>query len=323
MAARNSAADLAAELADSIIDVCAALDLGAFTRAGDQIRFRSKGSLAVWIAGSSRGRFSDFETDQHGDALDLVRHIRGGSMADAMRWAQSFTGSPERPLEGPPERKRAAASNPPPEGNEANRRAADRLWRESLPIGGTLAQKYLIDRCGDLPGHSLEHAVRFHPAVRCDGQAWPAMIALMTDPATGEHRGVHRTFLTADGRKAAPGKRMLGGKGVIRLWPDDDVTGGLFLAEGIETALAAAALFDFAPIWATGDAGGMASFPLLNGIGELTALADQDASGTGEKAAHAVTDRWAAAGRHAGIIIPKNLGDMADLLESEARHDAA
>lgn len=317
------AADLAAALTSQIEDLCAALDLGAFTRAGDQIRFRSKGSLAVWITGSSRGRFSDFESDQHGDALDLVRHIRGGSMAEAMRWAEAFTGSPQRPLGIPLAREKAKPHPAPCDDKEGNRRAAERLWREAVPIGGTVAQAYLIRRCGSLPRHSLTHAVRFHPAVRSDGRAWAAMIALMTDPATNEPRGVHRTFLTPDAHKAPPGKRMLGGKGVIRLWPDADVTGGLFLAEGIETALAAAALFDFAPIWATGDAGAMAAFPLLDGIEELTALADQDASGTGEKAAHAVTDRYAAAGRYAGIVIPKNLGDMADILESEARHDAA
>jgi hypothetical protein len=316
------AADTAAALADQIETVCIALDLGAPTRAGDQNRFRSKGSLCVWISGPSRGRFSDFEAGEHGDALDLVRHIRGGSMRDALAWADDFLGSPQRPLEPPPERKRDPGGATLSDDKKARQRAAERLWRESVPIGGTIAQTYLISRCGDLPGHSLAHAVRFHGSVRSEGEAWPAMVALMTDPLTNEPQGVHRTFLTPDGRKAAPGKRMLGGKGVIMLWPDDTVTDGLFLAEGIETGLAAARMFDFAPIWATGDADGMARFPLMAGIEELTAIADQDASGTGERAAHAVTDRYSAAGRYAGIVIPKARGDIADLIEG-GRHDAA
>jgi putative DNA primase/helicase len=318
----SRAADLAQALADQIETVCIALDLGAFTRAGDQNRFRSKGSLCVWISGPSRGRFSDFEAGAHGDALDLVRHIRGGSMADAMRWADGFLGSPQRPLGSPPAREKAKPHPTPSDDKERNRRRAESLWREAGPIGGTVAQAYLTRRCGALPRHSLSHALRFHPAAYTQGRRWPCLVALMTDPATNEPVAVHRTFLTPDAHKAAPGKSMLGGKGVIRLWPDDTVGGGLFIAEGIETALAAAHLFSLAPVWATGDAGNMADFPLLDGIEELTALADQDASGGGERAAHAVTDRYAAAGRFAGIIIPKTLGDMADLLEG-GRHDAA
>ncbi len=46
--------------------------------------------------------------------------------------------------------------------------------------------------------------------------------------------------------------------GVIRLWPDVEVTIGLALAEGIETALSAA--IAFTPIWSTVDKDNLSDF---------------------------------------------------------------
>ena len=71
------------------------------------------------------------------------------------------------------------------------------------------------------------------------------MLALMTDPLTGQPVGVHRTFLLPDGSAKAPvitrgdtvleSKTILGTWGVIRLTPDDEVSRALGIAEGIET----------------------------------------------------------------------------------------
>ena len=57
--------------------------------------------------------------------------------------------------------------------------------------------------------------------------------------------GIHRTFLLDDGSAKAPaGKKMLGSvaDGAVRLFPLGD-DGHLGIAEGIETALAAQAMF--------------------------------------------------------------------------------
>ena len=60
-------------------------------------------------------------------------------------------------------------------------------------------------------------------------------MALMTDAVTGEPCGIHRTFLNPDGTKRE--RKMLGQQGVVRVSPDEDVTLGLGLTEGIEDAL--------------------------------------------------------------------------------------
>ena len=48
----------------------------------------------------------------------------------------------------------------------------------------------------------------------------------------------------------------------IKLDPDDDVTLGLHIGEGIETCLAARQL-GYRPVWALGSAGAIAAFPVL------------------------------------------------------------
>ena len=90
----------------------------------------------------------------------------------------------------------------------------------------------------------------------------PALVGLVTDAITREPISLHRTWIKGNGCKAdiekprllLAGHRKSGG--VIRLWPDTWVTQGLALAEGIETALAAA--HTFTPIWSAIDAGNLA-----------------------------------------------------------------
>jgi len=162
------------------------------------------------------------------------------------------------------------------------------MWARSKPLAGTLAEVYLASR-----GLSYEgDALRFYPGGR-------AMIALITDIATGDPCGVHCTYLDRDGKKT--GRKMHGraGGGVVRLSSDEAVTTGIALAEGIETALAV----PFRPVWATLSAGTMERFPVLNGIEALTIFADNDASGTGQRAANEVARRWHDAGRETTINI--------------------
>lgn len=83
-------------------------------------------------------------------------------------------------------------------------------------------------------------------------------MALVTDAVTGEPLTLHWTWLKVDGGGKAeletprllwPSLPSKGG--VIRLWPDEEVTLGLCVAEGIETALSAALGFGLA--WSTID----------------------------------------------------------------------
>jgi hypothetical protein len=158
--------------------------------------------------------------------------------------------------------------------------------------------------------------LRFHPMTWRDrryGPAGPAMVALMTDPVTCSPCGVHVTYLRPDGAGKADGDRpkiMLGSAGIIRLVPDEEVTLGLGLAEGIETALAVMQRAGWRPVWAAGSAGGIGRFPVLPGIERLTVFADT--GGAGIEAARTCCRRWAEAGREA-VLKPPCDGDWDDV----------
>jgi putative DNA primase/helicase len=95
------------------------------------------------------------------------------------------------------------------------------------------------------------------------------------------------------------------------------------VAEGIETALSLRNLPDFgpSPVWSLLNAGNLERFPVLSGIETLWIAVDNDESGTGQRAAQALADRWEAAGREVMRIIPADAGtDLADLQPVEAVH---
>lgn len=153
---------------------------------------------------------------------------------------------------------------------------------------------------------STGNALRFHP--RCpfrleDGSVarLPAMIALFRDVITDAPCGVHRTALRDDGSGKSDmlglgnPKKMLGrAKGAaIKLSADDEVTQGLGIAEGIETAVAIMN-GGWWPMWACGSAGAIGDFPVLSGLECLTIWADADAAGL--TAARKCQARYRAAG---------------------------
>tara|TARA_R100000365_G_C2732580_1_gene62550 strand:+ start:47 stop:838 length:792 start_codon:yes stop_codon:yes gene_type:complete len=205
------------------------------------------------------------------------------------------------------------------------KREAARIWRTSFKLAGSPAQAYLERR---LKGRSLPPAVlgggalRWNPEERRGG-AIGAMIALMTDPKTGKPTGIHRTYITPslDNVRSPDGRSMrlmLGPKGVVRLWPDEEVSTSLSIGEGIETVIAGAIELGRAPAWAALDAGNLERFPVLSGIEGLTIFVDHDVSGTGQGAARTCALRWfEATGIKANLVTPTQPGDLNDVLKGE------
>jgi putative DNA primase/helicase len=309
------AADLAGRLPELLRH---RLGLEPTSRARGEWRYGRKGSLAVIVAGPRRGRWFDHEAGVGGDALALVAHLRGCSMREAWEWALAW-------LDAPPAVRLARSTERGVCGPECRRRAspptthglAERIWGEAVPPSGTLVESYLRGRGLALP---VGAPLRFHPACPRGAERLPAMLALMTDPVTGAVCGVHRTFLTAGGGKAAEGpngeppKMMAGRAGIVRLVPDDYVGSGLGLAEGIETALAVEQGFGWRPVWAATSAGAIRTFPVLSGVECLTIFADADDGGAGRSAADACAARWADAGREARICAAPGGEDFADTM---------
>ncbi len=282
------------------------------SRSRDQVRFFEKGGLVVEIAGPRRGIWCSFGDGQvGGDALDLVRHFRRCSTRQALAWAAAWLGIAGEV--GRPASPRAHPSTPAAEpGGKDTSGLARRLWRESVPPAGTLAEIYLRSRGLRLPDGA---PLRFHPSCRRGVECLPAMVALMTHPVTARPVGVHRTYLRSDGAGKAAGnsKQMLGRAGIIRLVPDDEVSLGIGIAEGVETGLAVMQCFGWRPVWAATSAGAIRRFPILDGVDCLSVFADADDMGGGLDAARTCADRWRAAKREAIAFLPPSGTDWHDV----------
>ena len=187
------------------------------------------------------------------------------------------------------------------------------LFDQTQPLSGPALDYLNARRCVVPPEDS---DLRYHPALRHpSGYVGPALIALVTDAATNQPITLHRTWIKSNGSKAeVESPRLLLGShrkagGVIRLWPDTEVTLGLGVCEGIETSLSLA--HAFTPVWSLVDAGNLASFPVLPGIEALSIGADNDP--VGMKAARKCARDWTRAGKLVRIVIPQGQGDLNDV----------
>lgn len=260
-----------------------------------------------------------------GDGFQLVMKVAGLSFAEARKRVMELAGlcDDEDDDDGqsgsgeqsPP---RAVASVLPfqaaPQPPAPFSEFARSLWFSTQPLDG-VALDYLKARGVVIPPKGSD--LRWHPSLHHPAEdfAGPALVALVRNAITGKPQSLHRTWINPDGTKrGTPPRLLLKGHpkagGVVMLWPSDAVTHGIAIAEGIETALAAAHVMQ--PVWAVIDAGNMAQFPVLPGIEALTIFADNDAAG--QHGAKAAVARWRAEDREVRVLIPRTEGrDIADL----------
>lgn len=245
------------------------------------------------------------------DIIALVQHVDGVSFPDAIERLTGETGKLVRTAR--PVQRQA---------NDADDnldRAAD-IWNNAGPLGEE-ARAYFAKRCIDIDAVPDLGGLRWHP--RCPwgsgGATAPCIVARFTNAITGDPRGVWRR------RIDEPAKPIMLGptRGcVIRLWPDDEVTTGLVIGEGVETVLAAATRIEhlgtlLQPAWACGGTGNLQTFPALAGIEALTILVDRDEKGGGQRAAAVCAQRWCDAKREVISLTPTQPGDFNDIVRGE------
>jgi len=211
--------------------------------------------------------------------------------------------------------------------------AAERMWHEARPIRhGDPVHRYLVER-GILLAFFPED-LRYHPGlpywdVDANGKPvllgkWPTMLAGVRNPQ-GEPVGLHRTYITSDGRKApvsAPRKLVkvfdLSGAAVRLFEPRN---GEIGLAEGLETAFSAY-LLTGTPTWAALNAGGIERALLPEEIRRVTIFADRDPAGL--KSAALACERFRREGREARILVPnEQKQDFNDILKNKNAQPAA
>jgi hypothetical protein len=245
-------------------------------------------------------------------------------------------------LDGPRADYRPRATKPPlrRNGQDDDARRTDRalaIWRNTEPGTGSIVERYLRTR--GIVLNCWPPSLRFHP--RCPRPRddagnclapLPAMVGLVEHVERGLV-AVHATYLKADGSGKADiqkPKAMFGPVvgGAVRLGLPREGQ-WLAVAEGIETALAVVTACSM-PAWSALSAGGIRALMLPPEATHVVICADNDASGTGKRAAQDAAQRWLADNRRMRIATPPEAGtDFADVLagcagaaNDEARHVA-
>lgn len=202
---------------------------------------------------------------------------------------------------------------------EDTRRTAKALafWREPLPIAGTPAETHLASRGLSYQGEAL----RWHPSCPFGRERRGCMIGLVRNIVTNEPQAIHRTAFDANGRKIDRKAYGPVAGGAVKLTAHEDVSTVVAIGEGIETILSIHKLPDLCnmPVWSLISAGGVAAFPALPGIESVWIVADNDASGTGQRAARTAGERLNAAGVETIVLAPTRQGT--DLNDMVNRHD--
>ena len=259
----------------------------------DRYRFDDKDGRGTWICSHCGS----------GDGFGLLRQMYGWSFTQAAKEVDRVIGTVQ-------------AGAIVQERTEASKVAALRTaWKASKAVTkGDPVWLYLNLRLGiDMVPADL----RFHPNLKhSDGGAHPAMLAMMRYP-DGTGASIHRTYLTADGNKAAVPevKKFMQGKPLQTASVRLGATGRrIGIAEGIETALAASRRFAV-PVWAATNAVLLESWVPPAGVEEVLIAGDNDAgaSWAGQAASFNLARRLARDGYAVEVQIPGAAGkDWAD-----------
>ena len=266
---------------------------------------RGEGSCVIHLEGRFAGWGFDHATGESAGPIDMLAHGTGAADArlfdEAARLARM-----DRPAPAPR----------PPEPKPDHSREVARILQGCVPPAGTAAETYLHGRGLALPDSP---DLIFHPDLADfeTRRGWSGMVAIVRDGAGEPTGGIHRTYLLDDGsEKAPPGKKMLGpvAGGAVRLAPTPE-DGRIGVAEGIETALAATALFGV-PTMAALSADGLRRWQWPEGTTHVTIFAD--AGHAGMQAAATLADRLNVADIPSRIIAPLHGDDFNDDLRRGA-----
>lgn len=167
------------------------------------------------------------------------------------------------------------------------------VWKASSPtVEGDIAHRYLEARGVDQREY---WGLRTAEKLWSPEGSFPAMIGVISD-REGKPVSLHRTFLDGKGGKApiATPRMMMPGElpdgACIRLCPIGDDADVVGVAEGIETALAASAIFGV-PVWAVLNTSMMMNWLPPEGIREVVIFGDNDENHAGHKAAYALSNK--------------------------------
>lgn len=281
----------------------------------DQILNTRKHHPCPRCGGKDRFRFTD--KDGSGlffcnqcksiSAVDYLMQVKGWDFAQAAKEIEAVLGD-------------VPAMQVRPKNDPTARGAMQKLWDSGSRIeAGDFVDRYMAGRGVQQAQYCrwLRKADRVMHETADGAKSWhPAMVAKIIDP-DGKPVNLHRTYLTLDGHKAAvePVRKTMWGTiprgSAIRLF---EAAPDLGIAEGIETAFSAAALFQM-PVWAALNTTLLAGWEPPAETRSVVVFGDNDLKFGGLAAASALAHRLACKGLSVRIEIPPQRGaDWNDVL---------
>lgn len=251
----------------------------------DRFRFDNIDGKGTWFCNQSHGTESANVSGSAGNGFALIMDMKRCDFAEAARLVETVIGTDSRPLAPQPVRVE-------PDAAAEHAQVVD-LWRSGQHITkDDPAGRYLLNRLGT---QVESRALRFHPAIPYGPErTMPGMLSAYVD-ANGELCGLQRTFLTEAGDKAhMKNARLTIGKlpdgGAVRLMRLEPKHTALGIAEGVETALAASAMYGL-PVWAALNSGRLSVWEPPEGFKAVVIFGDNDANKDGQKAAYTLANR--------------------------------
>jgi len=240
-----------------------------------------------------------------GDGVSLLMAVNGWDFTEAAQRVEAVMGDFR------------VETNTRPEMTDEQRRAAlNSVWSASRPIEpGDAADRYLRKARG-IERVEWPKVLRIHDKLPHKDKAgattyWPALVA-MVQGIDGKPASIHRTWLAEDGPGKAPvdePRKLMAGSlpegYAIRL---DEPAEKMVVAEGIETAFSAAALWR-CPAWATISAQGLSKWQPPEGVRQVIIAGDADAKFAGQIAAFTLGWRLIRAEYEVTVEIPGRIGE--------------
>jgi putative DNA primase/helicase len=214
---------------------------------------------------------------------------------------------------------------PKPVITEQQRRdALKAVYVDTKPVQvGDLAHTYLASR--HIEELLYPEALRFGHLRDGEGGVRPCMVAMVGRYGEGRFDTMHRTFLRSDGmgkaemqapRKMMPGELHDGSCVMLSQWNE---TGPIGIAEGIETAMSASALFGI-PVWSAINSSMLERWLPPKGCDEVVIFGDNDIKFGGQAAAYRLAHKLAVKGHNVTVQLPSMAGqDWADVWSTRAR----
>jgi Toprim domain len=174
-----------------------------------------------------------------------------------------------------------------------------KIWNEA-DVRDRAGDEYLRTRALELADDMAGKVIRFHRGVpwrnENTGQTEyiACLIAAFRSIDDGEVTAVHRIRVDRPALWPKTERRMMGivRRAAVQLGASAD--GKLAIGEGVETCLAAMQ-FGIGPAWALGSVGAISFFPVLEGVSQLTILAE--AGDASRRAVQICGRRWRRASR--------------------------